>query len=442
MTRTSADGSLVRALGVWGLAASIVNLTIGGGIFRLPAAASGALGSAAPVAYLVCALAMGLIVVCFAEAGSRVGLTGGLYAYVEVAFGPLVGFLSGVMLWAGLTAATAAVASFFADAVGVLIPALATGSSRGLALTVVLVGLAALNIAGVRGANRFNATMTIAKLVPLIILIVVGIMAVHRENLVVTTAPATSDVARASAVLIFAFLGVESALVPSGEVKDSARTVPRAIFIAMVTVTLLYLAIQMVSQGILGSSLAGQKAPLAEAAAVVLGGPGRTLILVGSAISMFGHVSGMTLSVPRILFAFGRDGFLPSGVAYVNERFRTPVVAIVMQTAIVTVLAVSGSFEKLAIIANGSILLVYVACCAAVLELRRRNVQQIGAPFRAPFAGTIPVLAIAVILWLLASLTADEWKALLVVLGVAIVVYAASLSSRRTANAARAETSA
>ena len=146
----------------------------------------------------------------------------------------------------------------------------------------------------------------------------------HRQNLAWTATPATGDVARASAVLIFAFLGVESALVPSGEVKDPSKTVPRAIFIAMVGVTLLYLAVQIVTQGILGPSLVGQKAPLAEAAAVVLGGPGRTLILVGSAISMFGHVSGMTLSVPRMLFAFGRDGFLPAQVALIHERYRTP----------------------------------------------------------------------------------------------------------------------
>src|SRR3954466_3421948 len=111
----SPDSHLLRVLGTWGLAASIVNVTIGGGIFRLPAGVAGSLGAAAPLAYLVCAVAMGLIVLCFADAGSRVAMTGGPYAYVEVAFGPFVGFLCGVLLWAGLTAAFAAVASFFAD---------------------------------------------------------------------------------------------------------------------------------------------------------------------------------------------------------------------------------------------------------------------------------------------------------------------------------------
>jgi len=437
--RERSEHSLVRALGTWGLAANIVNVTVGGGIFRLPAAASAALGAAAPVAYLVCAVAMGLIVLCFAEAGSRVSLTGGLYAYVEVAFGPLVGFLTGAMLWAGITAATAAVSSFFADALTALIPALAVGQARAASLVIVLVTLAAVNIAGVRGASRFNVVMTVAKLLPLLLLVILGAASVKRGNLAWHATPASGDVARASAVLIFAFLGVETALVPSGEVRDTSKTVPRAIFAAMIVVTLLYLAIQIVTQGILGPALVGQKTPLAEAAAVAFGAPGRTSILVGSAVSIFGYVSGMTLAVPRMLFAFGRDGFLPAPLAAVHERFRTPYVAIIVQTLIVIGLAVSGSFEKLAIIANGSILLVYAACCLAVIELRRRKVQESGAPFRVPFAAAIPVLAVLVIVWLMTSLTAEEWKALLVVVAVAIVVYAASLPSRRAGALARAE---
>ena len=439
MIRERSEHSLVRALGTWGLAANIVNVTVGGGIFRLPAAASAALGAAAPVAYLVCAVAMGLIVLCFAEAGSRVSLTGGLYAYVEVAFGPLVGFLTGAMLWAGITAATAAVSSFFADALTALIPALAVGQARAASLVIVLVTLAAVNIVGVRGASRFNVVMTVAKLLPLLLLVILGAASVKRGNLAWHATPASSDVARASAVLIFAFLGVETALVPSGEVRDTSKTVPRAIFAAMIVVTLLYLAIQIVTQGILGPALVEQKTPLAEAAAVAFGAPGRTLILVGSAVSIFGYVSGMTLAVPRMLFAFGRDGFLPAPLAAVHERFRTPYVAIIVQTLIVIGLAVSGSFEKLAIIANGSILLVYAACCLAVIELRRRKVQESGAPFRVPFAAAIPVLAVLVIVWLMTSLTAEEWKALLVVVAVAIVVYAASLPSRRAGALARAE---
>lgn len=432
MIQRTSESSLVKAMGVWGLAASIVNITVGGGIFRLPASAAAALGPAAPLAYIVCAVVMGLIVLCFAEAGSRVSLTGGVYAYAEVAFGPFIGFLVGVMLWAGITTATAAVTSFFADALAALIPTLG-GSARPLTLVVILAGLAALNIAGVKGANRFNAVMTAAKLVPLLLLIAVGVFAMKASNLSWTTAPAASATGRASAVLIFAFLGVETALVPSGEVKDPARTIPRAIFLAMLAVTLLYLAIQVVAQGVLGSSLAAQKNPLAEAAAVAMGPAGGTLILVGSAISMFGYVSGMTLAVPRMLFAFGRDGFLPARLAAIHSRFKTPHVAIVVQTILVAALALSGSFEKLAIIANGSVLLVYAACCCAVYPLRRRNVAAGSTPFHVPLASIIPAVSLACIAWLLGTLSAGEWESLLLVVVLAVIVYFASLPSRRAA---------
>jgi amino acid transporter len=436
MNRNARDSSLLRALGTWGLAANIVNLTVGGGIFRLPASAASALGAAAPVAYVVCALLMGLIVLCFAEAGSRVSLTGGLYAYVEVAFGPLAGFVTGAMLWAAMTAATAAIASFFADAAAALVPAVGTEPARTVMLVCLLAAFAGLNIAGVERAGRFNVWITIAKLVPLFLFVALGARAVHAANLTWTATPAAASVARASAVLMFVFFGVESALVPSGEVRDPARTVPRAIFIAMLTITAFYLAIQLVAQGILGSALAGNKTPLADAAAIAVGSAGGMMILVGSAIATFGYVSGMSLTVPRMVFAFGRDGFLPGAFAAVHSRFQTPYVAIIAQTAVVAVLATSGSFDKLVIVADGAVLLVYAACCLAVLMLRRRDVRQAEAPFRVPFGALVPLLAFAVIVWMLMSLSAAEWRAMLIAVGASIAVYFTSLSSRRATAAA------
>lgn len=427
--RTTAEGGLVRAVGLWGLAASIVNVTIGGGIFRLPGSAAAVLGAAAPVAYVICAAAMALIVLCFAEAGSRVARTGGLYAYVQVAFGPFVGFLCGVLLWAGITAAMSAVASFVGDALVALVPALASPAARGATIACLIAIVTALNVAGVRGATRFNVVVTAAKLLPLALFAIAGAFAGHWHAAAAAWRgmPAATSLARGSVLIIFAFLGVESALVPSGEVKDPARTVPRAIGMALVAITIVYLAVQVVAQALLGSALAGDPNPLAHAAGVGFGAGGRELILIGAAVSMFGYTSGMVLAVPRMLFAFGRDGFLPRSVARVHPRFRTPYVAIIAQGVIVIALALSGSFERLAIIANGSVLLVYAACVAAVLELRRRDVRLTGElPFRVPLRGAIPMLALAVIGWLLSGLEAREWIALALLALLAAVVYVAS----------------
>ena len=424
------EGGLVRAIGTWSLGAGIVNVTIGGGIFRLPSGVAASLGAAAPLAYLVCAFAMALVVLCFAEAGSRVSMTGGPYAYVETAFGPFVGALTGMLLWVGVTLALSAVASFFADAVGAMIPSLPTWGRRA-ALIATLVVLAAANARGVGLVARFNTVATIAKLAPLVILIVVGLFKMRPENLHWTHAPSAGAVSRASILLVFAFLGIEAALVPGGEVIDPARTVPRAIFAAMTTVTLLYIIIQVVAQGLLGAALVNDKTPLASAAAVALGPAGRTMILVGSVVSMFGYVSGMMLSVPRMLFALARDGFLPRVLATTHPRRGTPQVAIAVQTVIVGVLAVYGFFEVLALAANVAVLLVYGACALAVLELRRRDVRTGGIPFRIPAGRAIPLAALVVIVLILSSVQKNEWLAALAVVMVAALIYGVTLPARR-----------
>ena len=422
--RTASESSLVRSLGTIALAASIVNITIGGGIFRLPADMADKLGATAPVAYLLCAIVMGLIVLCMAEAGSRVSLTGGPYAYVEVAFGPFVGFLAGFLLWMLLTFAMAAVATVLAAALGALVPAFASRAMSALFLVVVYIVFATINILGVERGARVNTTLTIAKLLPLALLIVGGIFAIDGANLAVTQAPDMGTLARSSVLLIFAFAGIEAALVPGGEVRDPSRTVPRAIFIAMATITLLYAGLQFVAQGVLGPALATSKAaPLADAAGVALGGWARQILLIGAVISTLGHVGAMTLATPRTLFAFARDGFLPGVLARTHPVYRTPIAAIVVQCVIVLVLAISSTFERLAILANLSTLLLYAMCCLATWELRRRDIRSGGTPFKVPLPGLVIVLACLVIGWMLTSVTAGEWLALAVALGIGVALF-------------------
>jgi APA family basic amino acid/polyamine antiporter len=430
------ESSLLRAVGVWGLAASIINVTVGGGIFRLPAAVAASLGAGAPLAYLACAVAMGLIALCFAEAGSRVARTGGPYAYVEVAFGPFAGFLAGVLVWLLGTLAVAAVSTIFVDSIGALAPRLDGAAPRAVLLIVIFVLLAGVNIRGVRQGVILNAVATVAKLLPLVFLIVAGMFAIRPANLAWTEGTPFGAVARTSILLIFAFSGIESALVPSGEIKDVRRTVPRAIFFAISAITLLYLALQLVAQGVLGPDLGSQRAPLAEAAARVFGPWGRTFLLVSATVSMFGYVSGMTLAVPRALFAFARDGFLPRRVAAVHSRFHTPHVAIVLQSALVCALAITNGFERLAILANLVTLILYGACCLAAWELRRRDVQADGPPLRVPGSGPVPLAACLAIAWILTSVTREEWSWAGGVIAVASLLFLATGRRRARAGAA------
>lgn len=419
-------------MGTFGLAAAIINITIGGGIFRLPASVAQSLGAAAPLAYLVCAVAMGLIVLCIADAGRRVPLTGGPYAYVGTAFGPYAGFLSGVLLWMLGTFAAAAVSTVFASGVGLLVPGLSGRGMEAAILVATFLFWSLINASGVGLGSRLNNVATVAKLLPLLVVAIGGAFFIRTENLQWAVTPAAADVARTSLLLIFAFAGIEVALVPSGEVRDTARTVPRAIALAMLGITVLYVALQVVAQGVLGSGLAqATVSPLADVAGASLGGWARALLIVGATISMFGYLGGMTLSMPRMLYAFARDGFLPSALGAVHPVSRAPRLAIFVQSLLTVLLAVSGTFERLAIFANVAALALYLGCALAAWRLRSHAVTGEGSvAIPAAMSAIVPWLAMAVILWLLTGLTRGEWVAFFACMAVGSLIYLATRTRR------------
>jgi APA family basic amino acid/polyamine antiporter len=418
------DHQLVRGIGLPALTANIISSTIGAGIFVLPAAMAKGLGPAAPIAFVCCAIAMVLFVTCFAIAGSRVSLTGGLYAYVEVAFGKYVGFLAGILY--GLTAlgAVAGVVNVLVDSIAVIAPFVGNPAVRILVMIIVYGSLVMINVRGVRGGANAVTVVTFAKLLPLLLFICVGIFFIHPVNLTWPAWPGSKSLGDSVILLIFAFVGIEVALIPSGEVKNPARTVPRAAYLALVTTTIIYIMIQLVAQGTLGSDLANYKeAPLAEAAAKFLGNIGRTVLVAGATISAFGFVTSDILSSPRMIFAFGRDGSLPAWFAHVHPRYRSPDVAIITYAVLAFALSVTGTFEKLAVLSNVAVLLMYLLCCAACWFLVQRDVRGDGQPFN--FAGMkiVPALAIIAIIWILAHATAWEFEITGIVLAVASIAY-------------------
>ena len=421
---TNPEQLLVRGLGLRALTASIFNYTVGTGIFVLPALVVAQLGSAAPLAYLMCAAIMLFIVLIFSEAGSRVSATGGPYAYLETALGPFVGLVGGILLCITDISAAGAVSNLLGSSVARLLGIQATFAPA-IITTLVILLLATVNVRGVRSGARLVEISTLAKLIPLLLFILVGVFFISPDNLAIESAPPLKDVTRVAGTLFFAFAGIEAALQPSGEVRDSARTVPRAAMLALGVTTLLYLSVQAVALGLMGPALANDRvAPLATAASTFGGRPAFTLLLVGTTISIFGWMTGSILAGPRGMFALARDGFLPRGIAAVHPRFRTPHVAISIYAGLALMLALSGTFEQLAIISNLAGLSVYFLCAIGVWVLRRRNVRGEGEPFLMPGGPTIPILACLLIGWVISqTITRREFVAFGLVLVISGIVY-------------------
>jgi amino acid transporter len=376
------DTGLQRGIGAFGLAAAIVNAVIGGGIFSAPARMAATAGPYAYVAYLLCAVAMAAVVLCFAEAGSRVASSGGVYGYVEAAFGPMPGFVAGVLLWLSCVLACGGIAAAFADALASFVPALATPWGRRLLVLLIIGTMTLVNLAGARPASRVVGAVTAVKLIPLLLFVAIGVFFVDGAKLHAGPPADAAGIGRAILLALFAFQGMETSLSVSGEVARPARTLPLALIGAMSFVTIAYIAIQTVAQGLLGASLAGAEAPLPQAMATIDPRLG-LLLLVGTALSLGGWIGSDILGAPRVLFAFARDGFLPGALGRLSSR-DVPANAVVLHATLAALLAVTGTFEVLAVLSALVACALYIGGCAAVWRLRVRDVALNGAPVRMP----------------------------------------------------------
>lgn len=410
---------LKREIDVLGLAANTINMIIGAGIFILPGLVASYLAEASIVAYIFCGVLMFTIVLCFAEIGSRVTVTGGAYAYIHEAFGDYAGFLSNALFWFGTgVLINAAVINAMADMLSIYIPSLQMQAYRILFFILVFGSFAWINIRGVKYGNSMVKINTLVKLIPLLLLIVVGIFHVSIDNLKWQETPAWTNIGGASLLLFFAFGGGEAALSVSGETKNPNRVIPMGILLGMGIVILLYIIIQTVSQGVLGKELVNHKdAPLAAVAAKIFGPLGATLIILGGIISVFGSLSGSILSYPRVLFAGAQSGWAPAFIAKVHPKYATPYWAIIVYTLFAFIFAVTGGFRQLIIIASATLIIIYFGVVLAVVKFRLINKTSAESPFKLPFGLLIPTIAAISIIWFLSNLKADEWLAI----GIAVV---------------------
>ena len=419
---TAPSARLVRTIGRWSLIALVVNSSIGGGIFGLPSSIAALTGRYSPLAALLAALCLSIIIACFAEVSSRFENAGGPYLYTRVAFGRAVSLQTAWMLWLAQLAAQAANANLLIVYLGEFWPTATSSLMRSLLLTVLIGLLAAVNFIGVKAGTRVNNILTVAKLLPLLALAAVGLILHpgHGQGAIVASAIPSSAWLKAVLILFFGLAGFESALAPMSEAENPRRDAPIALGAAILLSTALYASILWIVVSTLPHPESSSR-PLADVARVFAGSAGAALVSIGAVASVYGILSAKILAMPRLAFALAEHGDLPRILAAVHSRFQTPYVSLLVWTFCLWGFALAGRFEWNLTLSAVARLFYFGAVCAALPVLRRKYSGQARLSIPAgPLFSTLSViiclvlltqvdLGQAMILWVTILLALANW---------------------------------
>ncbi|MDQ3284886.1 MAG: APC family permease, partial [Actinomycetota bacterium] len=388
-------------------------------------------GAAEVWAYLAAGFVVVLIGLSFAEVSTMYDRTGGPLVYADEAMGKMAGFTVGWMVWVTYLIGWSVLSDGFVSYLGSL---WAPARTYEAPIIIVLVAvLCLINTIGVRLGSGVIEFFTVAKLIPLVLLIVAGLtFAGASGNAALKLVPSGSgDFFGAVLLIIFAYGGFEGATIPAGEMRNPRRTISAAVLGTLAGVTLFYMLIQYAALRI-EPGLAGTETPLASAGEAMFAG-GLAIMTVGALLSIFGTQSGLALISPRNLYGLSREGMLPGVLGRVHPRFRTPVVSIWLTGALVVILGVTGTFAQLVLLNVAARLYQYLMVCLSVVVLRLRD-PEAERPFRLPLGFTIPAAATILCVLLLTQQPLANLLAALGALAVGLVLYAIS---RYGASAAR-----
>ncbi|KUG09939.1 APC family permease [Solirubrum puertoriconensis] len=423
---------LIRGIRRWDFVALIINITIGAGILGLPSKIYNLVGAYSLVAYGVSAAVVTLIILCFAEVSSRFSGTGGPYLYAREAFGPLVGFEVGWLLWVSRLASFASICNLLVSYAAYFWPAVEHGWPRALVITGLIGTLTAINLIGVHTASLVNNLFTVSKLLVLLLFTGVGLFFVDFDAYSFATPPTYANFSMAAMLLIFTFSGFDVAAIPSGEVKDPQRTIPFGLFTAIATVALLFWLVQAVCIGTL-PGLAASERPLADASQRFLGPAGGAFIAVAALLTALGTLNALMLTGPRLLFALAEQKQVPAWLGATHPRFRTPHVALLISAVLKLVLAITGTFIYALTLSTIIRLFYFGLTCAALPVLRRRQ-PQVPAPFHLRGGWVVAGLSVLLCGWLLSNSKGDEARDVLIAAAVGLVLYFFSRRGSRAAS--------
>lgn len=404
---------------------------IGAGIFALPTSVAATAGDSSPWLFLIVGLLVITVVLTFAELSSYFQRSGGPVLYTTTAFGPLVGFSTGWMLYVSRMAAFAANVTVIPIYLGSFWPWFAEGIGRAVLLSVICVGLTAANYVGVKEGIRTVAVFTFLKLTPILLMILLGLPYVTPDTVLPSTFPRVDELGSATLLLVYAFVGFESATIVSGETVDPRRTMPRALVMTVLGTALLYFLIVLVFISVLPGA-SGQGATLVDVGRKLAGPAGAVVITLAAIFSVSGNLSAIMLAVPRLTFSLAEDRLLPRWFGEVHERYATPANSVLFLGALSLLFALSGTFAFLAAASSLTRLISYVLSIAALPAVRRRaDAESRAQAYRLKGNYTIPVLALLLCVWIAMQSTAESWRLTGALLVLGLLLYAVARQRER-----------
>ena len=419
-----AEQRLTKALGRWDLAAITINSTIGAGILGLPGRVYALVGPYSVLSCLAGGVLMGLVAACYAEAASRFHGTGGTYLYARAAFGRGAAFLAG---WLAIATRLLAYASITNLAIGYaagVVPALAQPLWRVLAITALTWGLGGIIAAGIGLSARANAAFTLAKLPLLGGFVAIGVAVLWPLHVpALPPAPPAAHWAPSIVLLLFGLIGMDSAVVNGGEMRDPRRDVPFGLSVGMVAVVALSSAILLVCAGVV-AHLASSQRPVFDGMVAMLGPTAGRVVAAGAVLIMAGTLFTILLVGPRLVFAMAEGGQLPPTLARVHGRSASPLAATLLHTGLAWGLAVGSSFLGALTASTLTRLMLYALTTASLVAMRRRGLSEEARPLVLPGGLWVAVAASALCVWLMFQADGSAWVSAAWVLVAGLVVFA------------------
>lgn len=419
--------ALKRGIRKWELVLLFINSVIGAGIFGLPSKIYALSGTYSLLAFAACAAVIMTFILCFAEVSSRFDQTGGPYVYAATAFGPLPGFITGWLLILQRIFIYATLVNLLVVYLAYFLPVFKEPLPRAGCIVLVTLLLAFINHLGLKNATITSNLLTVAKLLPLTLFIVVGIFFIKPELLAVKNDLSTASFTSSVLLLVFAFGGFESILINTGEVDNPRKNLPFALIVSAVVITVYYCLIQLVCIGNL-PSLATSDKPLAEAAQQFMGPAGASLIAVGALISITGTLNVLLLSGSRMPFAISMEKQFPASFSYVHPRYRTPTVSLALMSVAIIIISVLWTFLTALAIASIIRILIYLVVCFALIRLRKTSPARSDF-FKVKFGYGLAISGIIFSIWLLSATKRTEVIAVIAAISIGFIIWL--LTSRR-----------